>query len=89
MFRDENKTEGSFRIKIWVDMERVEGIGLVFMTASFLEETISPEGIKEDQSTVSNLHSTVDELMKDAVALNNPSSKEQYTGKLEVQVEMT
>jgi len=70
-------------------MTVVEGIGLLFTTSSFLEETISPKGINEDQSNSLKSHSTVDELIKDAVALNNPSSKEQYIGKLEVQVEMT
>ena len=42
-----------------------------------------------DQLQNTLIQTRTDELIKDAVALNNPSSKEQYIGKLEVQVEMT
>jgi hypothetical protein len=89
IFSDENKTEGRLRIKIWVDMSTAEDKGLVFTMASFLEEKTSPNGINEDQSIPLKSQSTVVEFMKDADALNNPSSREQYTGKLELQVELT
>jgi hypothetical protein len=70
-------------------MSTAEDKGLVFTMASFLEEKTSPNGINEDQSIPLKSQSTVLEFMKDADALNNPSSREQYTGKLELQVELT
>ena len=74
---------------IWVDKTKAESSGFMFAIASFLDEKTCPEGIIDDQLTESKLHNTADELIKDAEALNSPSSKVQYIGKLEVQVEMT
>ena len=89
MFRDENDTRGNVRMIMLVDMTAVEGIGLVFMIASFRDVKICPEGIKDDQLIASKLHKTVVELINEADALNNPSAKEQYIGNVEVHVEIT
>ena len=70
-------------------MTGLEVIGVVFMIVSFLEENICPKGTNDEKLTPRKLHNTADEFKYDADALNNPSSKEQYIGKLEDQVEKT
>jgi hypothetical protein len=89
MFRDENDTRRIVRMIMLVDMTAAEGIGLVFMIASFRDVKICPEGIKDDQLIASKLHKTAVELINEADALNNPSAKEQYIGNVEVHIEIT